>query len=112
MEIAAYADAAVAGVPLLFVVLGFVEWLKGFKNRAGGQLVDGNWLLLTSMLVGLMLGGGFMLTQTRPPAGDWWLGYVYWFVTIIYGVGLGIVASGLYNIIKRILAGLVKDGPA
>lgn len=106
MDIAAYADAAVAGVPLLFVVLGFVEWLKSFKNKQGGQAVNGNWLLLASMFVGLILGGGFMVAKTRPPVGDWWVGYVYWFTTAVYGVGLGIVASGIYNGVKRLIAGL------
>ncbi len=109
MEIAAYADAAVAGVPLLFVVLGFVEWLKSFKDKTGGQLINGNWLLLASMFVGLILGGGFMITKTRPPAGDAWIIYVYWFVTIVYGIGLGIVASGIYNAVKRLIAGLGKE---
>ena len=111
MEIAAYVDAAVAGVPLLFVVLGFVEWLKSFKNKMGEQLINGNWLLLASMLVGLVLGGGFMVTKTRPPAGDWWVAYVYWFVTIVYGIGLGIVASGIYNGAKRLIAGLGNKPP-
>jgi hypothetical protein len=106
MDIKAYADAAVAGVPLLFVVFGLVSWLKSFKNSAGGQLIDGNWLLLVSMLAGVVLGGGYMVSQTRPPGGDWWVGYVYWFTTVIYGIGLGVVASGFYNEVKRLIAGL------
>ena len=103
MDIQAYASAAVAGVPQLFVCIGLVEWLKAFKNSQGQQLIHGNWLLAASMLVGLVLGGGYMVAQTRPVAGDAWLGYVYWFAVAIYGIGLGVIASGLYSAVKAIL---------
>jgi drug/metabolite transporter (DMT)-like permease len=92
-----YFGAMVSGVPLLLVVMGLVEWFKA-------QGVTGKTLGLVSMAVGLILGGGFMITQTRPPVGDWWTSYVYWFGVIVYGIGLGIVASGLYDIVKKLLS--------
>jgi hypothetical protein len=92
-----YFGAMVSGVPLLLVVMGLVEWFKA-------QGVIGKTLGYISMAVGLLLGGGFMVTQTRPPLGDWWTGYVYWFGVVIYGLGMGIVASGLYDLVKKILA--------
>lgn len=105
MDIPAYAQAAVAGVPLLFVVIGLVEWLKAFRSASGQQLIHGNWLLLASMLVGLLIGGAYMVTQTRPPAGgDAWQSFGYWFAVIIYGFGLGVIASGVYNTVRALIS--------
>ena len=92
-----YFGAMVRGVPLLFVVVGMVEWVKSLG-------LAGNALRLASMGVGLLFGAGFMVTQTEPPAGAWYPVYVYWFGNIVYGVGLGLVSSGLYDTVKRLLA--------
>ncbi len=104
MDFSAFLDKAVAGVPLLFVVLGIVEWFKSFKNKAGDQLFQGNELLIVSMFWGLCLGGCYMLSQAEPPVGDWWVLYVFWFSVIVYGLAIGLVASGLYDTIKGIVA--------
>ena len=91
-----YYGAMVRGVPLLFVVVGLVEWAKSL----GAQ---GNALRLSSMAVGIVLGLGFMVTQTEPPVDGWYPAYVYWFGNVVYGLGLGLVASGLYDTVKRLL---------
>jgi hypothetical protein len=92
-----YFGAMVHGVPLLLAVIGLVEYFK----RLG---VSGNGLLITSMAIGLLLGVGFMVTQARPPVGEWYSAYVYWFGNVVYGIGLGIVASGLFDTVKKLLS--------
>jgi hypothetical protein len=109
MDFSLFLDHAVAGVPLLFVVLGIVEWFKGFKNSAGNQLFQGNDLLILSMFWGLCVGGCYMLSQVRPPGGDWWVGFVYWFALVFYGIALGLVASGLYDTIKGIVEKILSN---
>ena len=111
MDFSAFLDKAVAGVPLLFVVMGLVEFFKLFKDKDGNQAINGNWLLILSMAWGLLIGSGFMLTQTRPPLGDWWEQYVYWFALVFYGIALGLVASGLYDVIKNIVEKLLAKQP-
>ncbi len=95
-QLADYFGAMVKGIPLLLIVVGLVEYIK----KAGAT---GTKLLVWSMVIGLLLGVGFMLTQERPPVGDWWPIFTYWFGNVAYGLGLGIVASGLYDTVKGIL---------
>ena len=91
MEISAYMDAAVAGVPLLFVVFGLVAWVKSFG-------LQGNALRGVSMVLGLLLGCGYMFATVGFPAE-----FAGWFAVIIYGLGLGIIASGVYDGLKAIV---------
>jgi hypothetical protein len=91
MEIESYVNAAVAGVPLLFVVFGLVAWIKSFG-------VTGNWLRVASMLVGLILGCGYMFSTLGFPTD-----FAGWFSVIVYGLGLGVVASGVYDGLKNAL---------
>ena len=108
MDLTQFTSAAVHGVPLLFVVLGLVEWLKMFKAKDGSQVISGNWLLLASLLWGVLVGGLFMLTQNRPPAGiDPYLVFAYWFEIVFYGLAMGLLASGLYDLIVDIVAKIV-----
>jgi hypothetical protein len=103
LDLTSFIKASAAGVPLVFVVIGFVHWFKQFKKADGSALFDGNVTLLVAMFWGLLLGGGYMVTQTRPPGGDWWPVFVYWFAVFVYGVAQGIVASGLYSAVKGII---------
>jgi len=103
MDLTSFVKATVAGVPLIFVVIGVVYWFKQFKRPDGSPLFSGNTLLLISMGWGLFLGSGYMISVTRPPVGDWWTLFVYWFAVAIYGLAMGIVASGLYNAVKAIV---------
>jgi len=103
MDLTSFVKATVSGVPLVFVVIGFVYWFKQFKKPDGSQLFSGNTLLLVSMCWGLLLGGGYVVSATHPPVGEWWPVYVYWFAVFVYGIAMGIVASGLYSAVKAII---------
>lgn len=93
--------AVVAGIPLIFVIIGLVEWSKKLGLK-------GSWLLVVSMLIGVVFGAAYLITQQRPPDGvDWWLWFQYVFSTIVYGCALGLMASGLYDMIKSIIEGAV-----
>ena len=70
----------------MFVVLGLVAWIKSWG-------VAGNWLNLASMLVGLVLGAGYQISSVGLP-GD----FAGWFAVIVFGLGLGVVASGVYKV--------------
>lgn len=100
LDLSGFAKASVVGVPLVLVIIGLVYWFKSFKRADGSRLFTGNQLLVISMLIGLVLGGLYMMTQTRPPTGDWWLIMGYWFAVWVYGLMMGIVASGLYEVAK------------
>lgn len=92
MDIQSYTEAAVAGVPLLFVVFGLVAWGKSFG-------MSGNWLRITSMLIGLVLGVGYMFSTVGFPTE-----FGGWFTVLVYGLGLGVVASGVYDGLRSSLA--------
>jgi len=105
MDLSGFVSASVAGVPLVFVVLVLV-YLAG---KIGAQ----GWVqTVCSAAVGLVLGCGYMVTQTRPPTADAWLIYVYWFSVAVYGLALGGLASLLYDqakaIIEKMIAGLLE----
>lgn len=74
----------VAGVPLVLVVIGLVEWIKRFG-------VTGKALNAASMAVGLVLGVAYQVAQAVP------VGFGGWFVAAVYGLALGLVASGIYD---------------
>lgn len=95
-QMAEYFGAMVAGVPLLFVVMGLVQWIKGLG-------VEGNAARYASMGVGVLFGVGYMVFKAPPPTGAAWPIYAYWFGNVVYGIGLGVVASGLYDTVKNLL---------
>ena len=76
----------VNGIPLIAIIMGLVEFLK----RLG---ITGKWSIVTSMLVGLFLGIGYQLSA-KPPAS-----FADWFGAIVFGLGLGLAASGLYDFV-------------
>jgi energy-coupling factor transporter transmembrane protein EcfT len=78
----------VAGVPLVFVVLGLVEFVK----RLG---LKGNWLIVVSMLIGAALGIGYQCTVAVP------VGFNGWFSVSVFGLAVGLVASGIYDAVKN-----------
>ena len=85
MEI--FASITVAGIPLVLIVLGLVEWVKGFN-------IQGNALRGVSLVIGLLLGVGYQLSVAVP------MDFAGWFSAVIFGLGLGLVASGLYDAAK------------
>ncbi|HAD06455.1 MAG TPA: hypothetical protein DCE76_04780 [Anaerolineaceae bacterium] len=80
-------ESMVNGIPLVLVVLGLVEWSK----RLG---VSGQHLQILSMLIGVVLGilyqySVFPLTT-----------FGEWFGAVIYGLALGLIASGVYDAVR------------
>jgi hypothetical protein len=100
-DLTVFIQAAVQGVPLMFVVIGLV-WVWGKLGLQGKQQ------LVSSMLTGLALGLPYMIAQTRPPVGDWWVAFGYWFATVVYGLGLGVFASLLYELNKDLATKLIQ----
>ena len=83
-----FAEVSVAGIPLLLVVIGVVEYIKGFG-------VQGNILKGVSMGVGLVFGGGYQIASLGVPAD-----FAGWFAFAVYGLAMGLVASGVYDAVK------------
>ncbi len=79
-----FQNAVVSGVPLVLVVIGLVEWSK----RIGAS---GRALQILSMLIGVVLGVLYQFSQQTLE------GFSAWFSAVVYGLGLGLVASGLYD---------------
>lgn len=80
-------DQIVFGVPLVLAVIGLVEWMKRFG-------VSGHALNAASMAVGLVVGVGYQYSQAPL------VGFSAWFGACVYGVGLGLIASGIYDAVR------------
>ena len=79
----------VGGLPLSAVVFGLVEFIKSFGLR-------GRWLTIASMLLGLAFGVSYQIANAGLPAG-----FAGWFAMAVFGLVLGLVASGFYKFISR-----------
>jgi hypothetical protein len=86
----------VAGIPLIAVIFGLVEFAKRFGLK-------GNWLTIFSMLLGIGLGIGYKISESGVP-----VGFPAWFGVCIFGLALGLTASGLYDFAD---SRTVKTGP-
>lgn len=84
-----FSQAIVNGIPLILVIWGLVAFVKVMG-------VTGPWLTVISMGMGLALGIAYQVSTGGLP-----VDFPGWFGALIYGLGLGIVASGLYDVIKR-----------
>ena len=84
MEIEAFAKASVAGVPLLFVVMGLVQLLKD------NGLARPYWFA-AALVLGLVLGVGYQYSQAPLAT------FAGWFAAVVYGLGLGLVAAKVYD---------------
>ena len=78
----------VNGLPLSAVVFGLVEFIKSFGLR-------GHWLTIVSMLLGLAFGVSYQIANAGLPAG-----FAGWFAVAVFGLVLGLVASGYYKFIS------------
>jgi len=78
----------VAGIPLLAFVLGLVQFIKGFG-------LSGNIVRALSMGVGVLLGVGYQFSVAAP------VEFAGWFAVVVFGLSLGLVASGLYDAAKK-----------
>ena len=75
----------VNGLPLSAVVFGLVEFIKSFGLR-------GHWLTIVSMLLGLAFGVSYQIANAGLP-----VSFASWFAVAVFGIMLGLVASGLYD---------------
>ena len=82
-----FSNIEVAGVPLLLVTLGLVQFIKGFG--LSGNIVKG-----VSLAVGFLLGLGYQFSVAAP------VGFAGWFSATVFGLGLGLVASGVYEVVS------------
>jgi len=75
------------GIPLVIVIFGLVEFIKslGLKGKA---------LTVVSLLLGLAFGITYRLTLAIPQD------FAGWFSAAVFGLALGLVASGLYDFIN------------
>ncbi len=79
--------AVVGGIPIVVVVLGLVE----FSKQLG---VRGKALLLLSMALGILFGVGYEVAQNGVP-----VGFAGWFAYGVFGLAMGLVASGIYDFV-------------
>lgn len=77
-------NQVINGIPLIFVVMGLVELTKSFG--AQGRLLTG-----ISVAVGLVLGVLYQVSLGVPAD------FAGWFGAIVFGIGLGITASKVYD---------------
>jgi hypothetical protein len=77
---------------VVLVVLGMVTFLGKLGVKGIAQLVS-------SMLLGILFGAGFMIAVLGVPTV-----FAGWFSLLIYGLMLGLVASGIYETGKEITA--------
>lgn len=82
-----FSNAIIKGVPLILVTLGLVEWIK----RLG---VEGKWINGASMAIGIILGLLYQVSIQIPAD------FAGWFSAAVYGMALGLVASGVYDAVK------------
>ena len=77
----------VGGVPLVAVIFGLVEFIKSFGLK-------GHWLTGVSMALGLGFGLAYQIATSGLP-----VNLAGWFIVVIFGLMLGLVASGYYKFI-------------
>ena len=80
-----FTSLLVAGVPLMVVIFGLVE----FSKKLG---LNGKGLTFFSMLLGLAFGIAYQIAIKGLPAG-----FAGWFAVAVYGLALGLVTSGFYD---------------
>ena len=79
--------ALVAGIPLLLVVIGLVQYVKE-KLGWSGQGVE-----IFAILLGLLMGFGYHVYAAE--AIIWSFNFV--FEGVIFGLAVGLVATGVYK---------------
>lgn len=84
-------DQIVNGIPLVALVIALVEWIKKFG-------VEGKALNAVSMAVGAAIGVAYWYAQAPL------ITFADWFGAIVYGLALGLVASGIYDAAKSVVA--------
>ena len=94
METFVFAEFIKLAVPTAAALLPVVMALVTYWGKLG---VTGNWQLVSSMATGLVLGGFVMYIQTLPTD------LIGWSATGLFGLVLGLAASGVYEVGKDLL---------
>ena len=81
-------EIVINGWPIIPIILGLVEFVK----RLG---LKWNVLIIVSMALGFLLGGGYYWSQKPPTT------FADWFAIVIGSLGYGLVASGVYDVITK-----------
>jgi hypothetical protein len=85
-------EQVVNGIPLVALVIALVEWIKRFG-------VEGKALNAVSMAVGAVVGIAYWYAQSPL------ISFADWFSAVVYGLALGLVASGVYDAARSALKG-------
>lgn len=85
-------DQVVNGIPLVVLVVALVEWTKKFG-------VEGKVLNAISMIIGAVIGIAYFYAQAPLSS------FSEWFGAIVYGLALGLVASGVYDATRSAIKG-------
>jgi hypothetical protein len=85
-------DQIVNGIPLVMLVVALVEWTKRFG-------IEGKVLNAISMLIGAAVGIAYFYAQAPLSS------FSEWFGAVVYGLALGLVASGIYDAARSALRG-------
>jgi len=80
--------AIVAGLPLIAIVTGLVQFLKQ-KLGMSGKPVE-----VLAITTGTLIGFGFHVYAAATPI-EWTFGFV--FEALIFGLALGLAATGIYD---------------
>ena len=75
----------VGSIPLIIIIFGLVEFIKSLG-------LQGKVLTVVSLIIGLLLGLGYHLATVGLP-----VGFAGWFTALIFGLAMGLVASGFYD---------------
>jgi hypothetical protein len=75
----------VGSIPLVAVIFGLVEFIKSLG-------LQGRILTILALLIGLSLGLGYHVASLGVPSG-----FAGWFEAIVFGLAMGLVASGFYD---------------
>jgi hypothetical protein len=80
-----FPNILVGGIPLIVVIFGLVE----FSKRLG---LKGNGLTIFSLILGAAFGIAYRIATSGLP-----VVFAGWFEFTVFGLALGLVASGLYD---------------
>ena len=78
----------IAGIPLMAVIFGLVEFSKSLG-------LSGKGLTVFSLVLGLFFGIAYQLATAGIPAA-----FAGWFGVVIFGLALGLVTSGFYDFVN------------
>jgi hypothetical protein len=82
-------DAIIAGIPLMAVVIGLVQF---FKVKLGWSGVG---VEVFAIVLGLVFGVFYWAYMADPAA---MVGWRFWFEAAVYGLAVGLSATGVYKV--------------